>query len=41
MAKFPVDVPIERAIKALKCLGFILLQSGIPRDKFLKVYEEL
>lgn len=28
MAKFPVDAPIERVIKALEILGFSLLREG-------------
>ncbi|MCL4296457.1 MAG: type II toxin-antitoxin system HicA family toxin [Anaerolineae bacterium] len=79
MAKFPVETPIEKVIKALEQLGFrrvregnhmsmvrensdgtrtpltmpnhrrvksstlraILVQSGIARDEFLQVYEDV
>ncbi len=78
MAKFPVDAPISRVIRALEFLGFVVIrmgnhiamqrenpdgtrtpltmpnhrtikgstlrtitnQAGIPRDDFLRAYEE-
>jgi len=28
MAKFPVDAPIERVLKALQMLGFVVVREG-------------
>ena len=28
MAKFPVDAPIERVLKALEMLGFVVVREG-------------
>lgn len=45
MAKFPMDVPIEKAIRVFEkyssTLRTVLTQSGVSRDEILDIYERL